>query len=236
MRHSERKIDSRICACTPSEGSHAGTQRGRGAADRRPTAPLPRRTHRGRSAPLRPQRALAHPPSAPRAGRTPLSGAGLARALPASCAKRRRDSLAAPGPPGRSRCAVLRAARPTPPLPRGASPARAAAHRLQEVQGPHVVPLGAEDLVEDAEAEAQLAVGVLGAAGGLRGAGGAGWRRWRRLHGGGRGVRRSASRRAPRPPQEPPMAARCRRGWAAAPPAALGAASPAAGGTTGAGR
>lgn len=57
--------------------------------------------------------------------------------------------------------------------------------RLQEVEGPHVVPLGAEDLVEDAEAEAQLAVRVLGAARGLRGAGGAG-RRWRRrsLHGG----------------------------------------------------
>lgn len=36
------------------------------------------------------------------------------------------------------------------------------AHRLQEAQGAHVVPLGAQDLVEDAEAEAQLALRLPG--------------------------------------------------------------------------
>ena len=35
-------------------------------------------------------------------------------------------------------------------------------HRLQEAQGAHVVPLGAQDLVEDAEAEAQLALRLPG--------------------------------------------------------------------------
>lgn len=35
-------------------------------------------------------------------------------------------------------------------------------HRLQEAQGAHVVPLGAQDLVEDTEAEAQLALRLPG--------------------------------------------------------------------------
>lgn len=53
-------------------------------------------------------------------------------------------------------------------------------HRLQEAQGAHVVPLGAQDLVEDAQAEAQLALRLPGGraqTGGRRpGAGGPGVR------------------------------------------------------------
>lgn len=64
MRHSERKTDSRICACTPSEGSHAGTQRGRGATDRRPTAP-PAAPPQDTPRPLRSALATAGPRTSP---------------------------------------------------------------------------------------------------------------------------------------------------------------------------
>lgn len=116
-----------------------------------------------------------------------------ARALPQLVPRRPRN----PRPAGRGRSGP--SARPRR-APEGAPQPRGATHRLQEAESPHVVALGAEDLVEDAEAEAQLAVGVLGAAGGLGRAGSAGRLR-RRLHGGGAG----RALRSPLP-QEPPMA------------------------------
>lgn len=101
------------------------------------------------------------------------------------------SAFASEGPTRRSRSTAAlprlphthtRPSDPLPSLPGLSVPSGAhGAYRLQEAQGAHVVPLGAQDLVEDAEAKTQLAVRILSR---FRGrSGGAGGRcRCRRRH------------------------------------------------------
>lgn len=71
-----------------------------------------------------------------------------------------------PAPRGAPRCSATPGAGSPgrAPLPQPRSPARwDAAHRHQELQRAHIVPLGLEQLVEDADAEAKLLLQVLAA-------------------------------------------------------------------------
>lgn len=104
--------------------------------------------------PLKPKR----PPRAARGGK-PSPGRGSRRA-PAGGSPPRSPPWAPPSP--RSSGAAGRGeARRGPPRVRAAP--RPAAHRHQELQRPHVVPLGLEQLVEDADAQAKLLLQVLAA-------------------------------------------------------------------------
>lgn len=98
--------------------------------------------------------------TAGRPGKRQTSSRG-ARVSSLLCAPRGASLRRLSRPPGSAAtgCGDRPAPRPRAPL----SPhSPGDTHRLQEAQGAHVVPLGAQDLVEDAQAEAQLALRLPG--------------------------------------------------------------------------